>query len=544
MLGIVAGAICTWLFLRWHSRKYGSGRYTDSLQPGPEYSTSSSRTVSVRSYLAPTDTSREGAAHRSGRNSLSSITHEGELRDGQAGSWFTRMLSSRRAGVPGSSSVRTKTQRSSTRDIDEEELRAGSDVDEYDPFIEPPLASRGPSAGSTTLADSELARSRSLLTTSFLSPGSFAADENWAEVPYDTLRHKSIRRGILNKLKNGSLYRKGHKRQDSDLHVEDLRVASEGVYSPVAMHDSPARCQSQRSNSSAVPRSTIEEGSVPGFRIIEEDPDAVPSRQGSVHTRDGGWSWSLPWSSGNKSSLEDRLTPLPSRRSTAEKRKTPTPSPTRSRPESSDAISTNVDLIRPAWPPQIDSSVLPSSPALLTSPPMEERLFFGPVSSYTPTSAHHGIRSDGGESQDMSPRVDRQTRKTNKLHTNRSPPLLPFPSSNKDSPYRSRLTKKPGHAKEVDVTSHLSTDSVNAMVDAREADSLDGRHASCHGALNKVDEIIARSWSERELRGDPSTKSPTMFGALPVPERSPLSQQQWNQELERKSGIDERMNRS
>lgn len=494
------------------------------------------RPVSVRSYNAPTNISRE-AAHPSGRNTSPFITRDVGPTDEQAGSWFTRMLSSRKAGTSGITPARTNSGRSSARTINGQMLQTESEIDEYDPFLEVPAASRGTTAGSSTLATTDMERSRSFLTASFLSPGSFAEDD-WTEVPYDSLRHNSIRRGILDRLKNGSQHRNGHKRHDSDLRVEDVRVSAEGVYSPVAMHESPTRCHSQGSNSSAAPRSMIEGRSFPGFRIVEEDPEAVSSMRGSVHE---GWKWSLPWSSGNKVSLEDRLTPLPPRRSQAGKRMTPSPSPTKLRPNDSEAISYNADLARPAGAPRIDSSVLPSSPPLLMSPPVAERLFFGPVSSSTSTSAPR-IRSDGGKSQDISG-VDRQTRtrKTNKLHSSKTPPLLPFPSRNGDSPYRNRLTKIPDHRK--DVTSILSSDSIDAMVNAQQADSLDGHHASCHGALNKVDEIIARSWSERELRGDETTRSPTMFGALSVPEHSPLSEQ-WNQELEARSGIDERLARS
>ncbi|KAK7682018.1 hypothetical protein QCA50_014982 [Cerrena zonata] len=536
VLGVAVGVICAWLFLRWHSRKHGVGRYSDALQPGPEFFMPPSRPASVRSYLPPTGISR-GDARPPGRTSLSFMTHEGRPNDEQAGSWFKRMLSSRRGGPQDNMPVRANTGRSLARTIDGDDFHITSDIDEYDPFLEVPAASRGTTAGSSTLATTDMARSRSMLTTSFISPGSLGGEDDWAEVPYDTLRHNSIRRGILDRLKNGSLYRPGHKRQDSDLHVEDVRVSSEGVYSPVAMHESPTRCRSQRSDYSTVPRSMIEERSVPGFRIVEEDPEAVSSMRGSIH---GGWNWTLPWSSGNKVSLEDRLTPLPSRRSLVGKSKSRSPSPTKSRPSASEAISRNAELARPTGAPRIDSSVLPSSPALLMSPPLQEKLFFGPVSSSIPTSAHK-LRSDGKRSSQDTSGVDRETRKTNKLHTKKTPPLLPFPSSNSDSPYRSRLTKGPVRAK--GVTSILSSDSVSATDDAQQADALDGRHASRHGALNKVDEIMARGWSERELRGDEITRSPTMFGALAVPEHSPLAQQ-WNQELDAMSGIDERLAKS
>lgn len=530
VLGVALGAACAWLFLRWHSRRHDVGHYSDSLQPGPEYRMPSSRPISARSYHAPTDISR-GAARPPRHGSQYSIarTHNGGPRDEQVGSWFTRMLSSRRTRTP-AVPARTRTGRSSTR---EEDLQTTSDVDEYDLFLDVPAASRGSSADSSTLATVDMARSRSLLTTSFLSPGSLGGEDDWTDAPYDTLRHGSIRRGILEKLKNGSLYRNGHKRQDSDLHVEDVRVSSQGVYSPVATHETPTRCQSQRSSSSAVPPSMIEQKSVPGFRIIEEDPDAISSLRGSVY---GGWNWPLPWSSGSKVSVEDRLTPLPSRRTVAEKRKSPSPSPSKSRPTSSGAVSTNADLVRPTGIPRIDSSVLPSSPALLMSSPMEERLFFGPAHSPAPVNTPK-VHSDGRKSRHES-KADREPRKSNKLHTQRSPPLLPFPSNNGDSPYRNRLTKRPGHA--TDVTSILSSDSVDALHNAQQPDPHIGRRASCHGAMDKVDEIIARSWSERERRGDSRLMSPTMFGALAVPEHSPLVQQ-WNQELGAMDGIDERL---
>lgn len=453
------------------------------------------------------------------------------------GGWFTRMLSLRRTAT-------THTNTASAHDTELSLIHATqgnesySHYDEYDPFLEVPSATRGTSEQSSTLANTAPMRSRSLLTTSFLSPGSLGDEDSWEEVPYDTLRHKSIRRGILDRLKNGTMYRNGHKREDSDHLVEALR-ASGGPYSPLA-HDSPTRGRTRASSTTAVPVEISQERSGPGFRIVEDTEAGLGSYE------DAGWKWSLPWtSSQNRLPTEDKFTALPSRRSIAEKRKSPSPSPVKSRFRPSGVVAVSGSAARPTGAPRIDTSVLPSSPPLLVSSPLETALFFGPITSNI--GAGSPTKSPGRSRSRKKSTVTSKAKKRNESHVPDEPSLLPFPSNGTDSPYRHRLTKQSLPPRDMTpvaspvTAAHLMSHS--PPFNAKQTRSPDEQFAMQHGALDRVDAILARSWSERELRGEERPSSPTMFGALTVPEHSPLGRN-WDQEIHAMGGIEERLGKS
>ena len=160
-------------------------------------------------------------------------------------------------------------------------------------------------------------------------------------------------------------------------------------------------------------------------------------------------------------------------------------------------------------PPVAPKPRLSTSPRV-TSPPMEAQLFFGTIPQKFGATPQLELNfppatksPSGSPSAAGSPR-----KKTRKLHTQRTPPLLPSPASGKSSPYTQRLTKSKPHAA---TTSERqgSPPSTPTKVQRSEGRSPEGQ-----GAHSKINQILAKSWSARDMRGEERVGSPNMFGAV------------------------------
>ncbi|KAH9058162.1 hypothetical protein EDB87DRAFT_955983 [Lactarius vividus] len=166
-VGLALGALCGLLGYRWYSRRRARkggpsngirtrGREGSSFVPGPPYipmldDTEGARMASPTTITSPSKYTRHGAP-RAGRSWLSAVARAGSRR----GSTHSNSIPPSRGSI----------------------TRAAT-----------PSRSR-PLSGPTS------ARSRG----STISPGSLSDEEN---VPYETIRHTSIRRGILERLQRG-----------------------------------------------------------------------------------------------------------------------------------------------------------------------------------------------------------------------------------------------------------------------------------------------------------------------------------------------------
>ncbi|KAI0631450.1 hypothetical protein C8Q77DRAFT_1279539 [Trametes polyzona] len=573
ILGAVAGALCVWSLYRFVPTKGRPRQREPSLEPGPRY-TPPSRFRNAAT-LTPAPLEGENLA-RPSQSSARPLLEPSAAEERNKGSWISRALSSR---------SRAKTPAPMEERPDSAEADNGA---EYDPFLDQSSAAGTPASSGARLG--RQGTTRTAFSQRLTSPdpyGALSDDEELA--PYETLRHKSIRRGILERLRLGTLRRppiaayergdteddgaptstadvdaspsagrsrvtnrrRGHKRDSSDAQVVDMRspartVSTEGT-------EAPSRRPTLSRNCSELVTSP------PGFRLVVEDPEsgALMSAPPSCTTSPaaeketgGTWGWSLPWqASPVKQRDGDKFTALPVRRSLADKRSSPyaSPSPsfrglnklsTAGEDEDAEASRPTVANVGvPAAPPlsRVDSSILPASPPMVTSPPLNSQLFFGAVSpdfgsnpsldlrypeaaaSTRPTHAHRASATDasGSPSNRLSPK---------KLKTQRSPPPLPFPSTDSSSPYRVRLkktpTKKHASTTSTSTTSHRrpptverddSADSVDAPSAAGRGTPLQ-RHEARHSALSRVGEILSRGWSERQLVGDalggPGVRSP------------------------------------
>lgn len=351
-----------------------------------------------------------------------------------------------------------------------------------------------------------------------LSPG---ADD----APYETLRHKSIRRAILERLKFGTLRqpakakaedqpdvesgrirnsparrvssRRGHRRNDSDFNVEDLR-----------------RQGGNTSRANSVTHGRIECSlamSPPGFRIIEEDTEVTHTGEharlmetshreeetdlGTPARENPAWKWIASWSPSPSIRTEDSYTALPVRRVTTKKGGPASAAPALPRTDEYPSVLPEIT--------RVDSSILPSSPPQVMSPPLHSRLFFSDFGS--PPSLDLNLSKDqAGFARAPVPTPERHI---NKLRTKRDPEPLPFPSTSDSSPYRGRL-KKPHtfHAVSpplptspevvaLQLPQHVPVSPMTPYDEKACAERLLARQS----ALDKVGEIVSRGLSQRDI---------------------------------------------
>ncbi|GJE99677.1 hypothetical protein PsYK624_159480 [Phanerochaete sordida] len=443
LAGAIAGALFAWAILRLCRRR--TGLWEPKLKAGPAYVPTAARpdstpgdAVSQTSEARSSDAFLDpGRAPQPSRASSKTSSH-----------WLVRAFSAHHRSP-------------ATADAE----RGSPCAAEDDPFLAPPSVPRGVSPGLTPERRFELMR----------TPDVLSEDEELDAAPWDTLRHKSIRRGILARLHDSpsvrAQHRRGHARHDSDVTLEQARLAAQGAHSPA--RGRPLVRTDSGATTASTPRS-----SGPGFRLVEEDP---AERRTSIL----GVDVALPWRTSRASSragTRDTLTALPQRASSADRRArspaksrivemlgTPgTPSRTRH------PVSSPLAAASPPPLPRVDSRVLPSSPPRIASPPLEAQLFFAPLGAFDGPPTLEVTAPSSSSSSSRSPeRHHTQLARTPK-HLARKAPLRQEPGARFVSP----------------------------------PPALGER------ALDRVDQILAVSWSARDLRGEERVKSPTMFGAV------------------------------
>ncbi|KAF8881002.1 hypothetical protein BD779DRAFT_1675670 [Infundibulicybe gibba] len=371
---------------------------------------------------------------------------------------------------------------------------------EGDPFIVPPL-SIVKSKSTATRASAERARSvksarpeRSPVfsdTTSLALLDLDSDDEADAEqVPWESLRHKSIKRGILEKVNNeeqswisslrgirgdgtggrglGRRSRR-HTRTDLDLCVGDVptravstRTTAPSVYSTLTAPDPDLSVENWTRGS--------------GFKIVVESPAPPP-----LASLARNWAW------GGPEPEEDRYTPIPPRASRSRSRST---SPVKSHSRSASPVKPHSRNTSPTKPRSRARAacVLPQSPSRITSPPLEDILCFTPrVGSSARAGSSSPTKTPGAR--------ERERGRGRRLRSPRAP-ALPFPAGD-SGVYRGRLAK-PVHARRPAAQSVASSAS-----SSRSGDEMDE-------ALKRVERIVERSWSTRDL--GVGSLSPTGFG--------------------------------
>ncbi|TBU27451.1 hypothetical protein BD309DRAFT_959038 [Dichomitus squalens] len=372
-------------------------------------------------------------------------------------------------------------------------------------------------------------------------------------VLYETTRNKSIKRVILDRFRFGSArkanyergmttdddveingrarsatslssvqHRIGHRRTDTDGHVTPLAGGT-----PVpSRRPTVSRTRSQQVLSP------------PGFRILVEDPVS-----GALHNEDVDFIRAPSSASSHQRQDSDKYTRLPERRGPY-----PSTSITTTLERTTTDVSTSPSvysstspvpprLARPAIN-RYESSILLSSPPIVTSPALESQLLFGSTASLhalqlPALSALRVSKPPSARANSGVPATPPNAKHHRKLKTHRQPPLLPFPSSAESSPFRNRLKKSPQrmpqtyvplppHAKRAD--SNDSVDTVSESFTTASSGSPDKARAerygratpaerfrARHAALEKVEAILSRSWNERDGTG---TETPRNLGAV------------------------------
>ncbi|KAG6916358.1 hypothetical protein DXG01_007194 [Tephrocybe rancida] len=370
--------------------------------------------------------------------------------------------------------------------------------DEDDPFLLPPSPTKTRAARAKS--------SRSTVTTHSNATCATETDnEGMKDVPWESLRHKSIKRGILAEVhkegnridslrpagtvrNTGTGVRKTverrvsrHGRTDSDHLIGDINhllAGSDPNNSRPSSHraDSAITTVSLVSTKTTGDRTQWKPGA--GFRIVAESPlsSRGPTPAPPEDPAPFGMSWTTP-------APADRYTPAPVRHDSRSHSRTTSP------------VKNSVGPLTPARP---HVAVLPQSPPQITSPLLENSLCFTPIPTQralvspvtTPT---------------------RQPGTSRKLRSPKQQPL-PFPTpgdgginSPRPDMYRGRLVKSPPKAQRPPMTSKSSSSSTTYTRDAQ------GR--AVQAAIRKVEDIVERSWGTRDPGDkDARTLSPIGFG--------------------------------
>ncbi|TCD66049.1 hypothetical protein EIP91_001857 [Steccherinum ochraceum] len=467
VLGVALGAFSAWLLLVIRSRCRSSRARSDSLEPGPEY-TAPRRPEKADRDANRATTRKPWTTFLGGRGDPSEKWDTSKSNQ----SWFSRMLT-KRPEQPRQRTVVPYTYASDSY----------SYLNEDDPFLtSTPTATTGTSSRSSD----PLGRSQGNLTTSFISVGVAPTDvDEWIQGPENSMTQD---KEALDRVKLGPKARRGHTRVDSDGNVLEVKASPVPCPSDVTLlcpSDGTRSIASGTTANSAQP--LVEHAAAPGvgFRIVDEEAEEARAQQ-------PGWTWTLPWVAAENASTDDRFTALPSR-NVADKRKTPMiPSAS---PPRAQLVSSNG---RPRTLSRADSSVLLANPPLLNSPPLEAQLFFSPLFGSTPSLTLAVDKVPSANGMQYLPSSDKLSSR------------LPFPAANvqHSTPYRRRLTKSPPSRAE-GTSAPASPRPLTRTPTSASATSTGSRQI----ALDKVEQILAKSWSQRQIDGVASPTSPTMFGA-------------------------------
>jgi hypothetical protein len=427
-VGALLGVLCVWFCYGLCSARRRPRRVKPcELQPGPPYV--SEKCAQQDADGADLETRMPSETSSSGFGSPSKYSHHGtSYRDTSSHLWLARALSTHTAPRTFAWPSVAPTPYAAEH--------------EDDPFLAVPIAAPKTRRGTST---------RSAAVLSLL--GEYEYEEVDLTVPYDSLRQKSIRRGILDKVKFGS-----------------LRGGNAGKNS----HGDRRAIQSERDDDDDGKAADFDDNmSLAGcdFRIVEEHledlieqtnsasgtgvSNAEEDSEAEYHTRPES---RVP---------NDKYTPLPVRRSPSRNGR------------------------QPQHLPRIDSSVLPQSPPRITSPQLESHLFF-----HSPAVG-------------VAPSVSFQQRKNLIAGKTRIDSVVSAPLSDSSS-------RRHGVSR-ADVNKALPSEPTSAPTrlsrSRHRLSTPKARPIARKDALHKVEQIVKNSWTQRDLTDTERVMSPTMFGA-------------------------------
>ncbi|KAG6827868.1 hypothetical protein H0H92_010168 [Tricholoma furcatifolium] len=391
--------------------------------------------------------------------------------------------------------------------------------DEDDPFLLP--------SSPTKIKSARTKSSRS--TTTEYSDSAYLLEHDSEmrkdDTPWESLRHKSIKRGILAEVRKegnridslrpatsvrntGTGFRKPverkvskHARTESDSLILSIdRMIANADPRASTGRPSTHRTDSEITTVSLVSTTTAGDKTQwkpgAGFRIVPESP--LSSRGPTPVPPDDSAPFGMTWATAHapdRYNTPDKYTPAPARHDTSRNR---------SRSRSASPVKSRTGPSTPARP---HAAVLPHSPPQVTSPFLEDNLCF--ASRREPPRTPLSPTSSAGRPRHMST--------PQKLRSPTAQPFFMVPAAGVgdiDSPNRSdvlggRLSKSPAKAQRAQrppmtsKNSSLSTTSYTRDTNGR----------AIVAAMKKVEEIVDKSWGARDLdeRGVRAL-SPTGFG--------------------------------
>ncbi|GLB42632.1 hypothetical protein LshimejAT787_1200810 [Lyophyllum shimeji] len=374
----------------------------------------------------------------------------------------------------------------------------------------------------TTPAKPRSTRTKSAVSTSAYSDAMSIADtmdESRFVAPWESLRHHSIRRGILEQVQKeghridalrrpatGTLLRttaerrpSRHTRMDSDLLVGDVVLPDRTKESTYTYPDRPA---SHRQDSAYTTLSVVSSADKTqwrpgaGFRIVPESP-APPRAPTPVSPDDAYTAPSVPTCTSTsrtpawwEASDRDRYTPLPTRHSNS-RPNSASNSPVKGRSAPTTPERNAHARVQPRHP---HASVLPQSPPQITSPLLENELCFMPT--LTPSLA------SPPRTRTRTP-AKTPTRNHNNA-VNRSGGQIPAFIADINSPrpdvYRRQMVRSPPKSRPSPMASKTSSSSSTVSYTR----DTEGR------AVRQVEDIVEQGRGAREL--GMRSSSPTGFG--------------------------------
>ncbi|KAH9920614.1 uncharacterized protein B0H18DRAFT_956998 [Fomitopsis serialis] len=438
VLAAIAGALFTWSLLRWQARRRDKeGLGSSGLHTGPRYAPPG------LSEGVPQGSSNSESTANESSNLLHGRT------DSKKGGWVARAFSrsSRQSqAMPGSAPITPVTavgRQRSARVPNTPMNNAYSAVD--DDHIE--------DSGAMLVDSHERQRSGTRLDARVASPELLSPGSD--DVPYETLRQKSIRRAIIERLKFGTL------RRPAKVKTEDILTSKAVACRTRLGHGADLRF--------------AEHG-----RLLDTNRLEEASEVGTPAHENPAWKWIASWSPSPSIRTEDSYTALPVRRSPT-KRAGPVAA-TPSLPRTDEYPSVAPALSR------VDSSILPSSPPQVMSPPLHSKLFFSDFGSppsldlHVPKEHHSTARWPASTPERR--RLLPYRGKLKKYHA--VPMSPPMPSSPKVV-----ALYHPQHVLDFPASPALDQRVYAEMLISRQS------------ALDKVGEIVSRGLSQRDLANVP-----------------------------------------
>ena len=389
-----------------------------------------------------------------------------------------------------------------------------------------------PSRGTFSRQSSAAATSVALLDL-YESDDEEAAKRREKETPWESLRHKSIKRNIIEQVKKENKWldsirstfagpsrpsipdsggfseiddevstvgsvpstpvgkRRGHVRADSDIFVDNVTLRDLDTTAPLRVRNPSPRSAQQSQESADVPTSGVRRN----FAMLKDEDEE-----------------------------KDRYTPLPGRLNES-RSKSRSRGRSRSRSQSASPIKqmSSLPVTQGGNPPElvpIRRDVLPQSPSQLMSPPLESQMCFTPIPPFaapgtvkTPRVVRprsHSRTTASSPTKIPGPSNGQKLRSYN-------PPLLPDESVTSPFPEhtRGRLMKKPNSSatgsktKARTRTTRSRTPAADRSTEGREKGSAT---TDSDQAMRKVDQIMAAGWSTRDVRRA-EMMSPNAFGS-------------------------------